>query len=537
MSNNGIDQTVEREKIKHKIESNPKLSFIYDKDDSDLSITNIDSVDTNINTNSDINSSFNDSNITDKEYKFSNYDISNSKCRILGLTYFLNCIAKKIGLISVLQEVFPEKYNHILTIAYFLIATNDPYLYCSDWIDKNITNLESNELSSQRISDLMNSITFKDRMNFYSCWSKLREEVEYLATDITSISSYSNLIEFVESGYNREGDKLKQINLCLLFGEKSGLPVFCVQYPGSLNDVSTLCTTLMQFSLLRDNDYKIVSDKGFYSVKNINYMLNQNKVQEFLVGVPFGKKYAREMIENSSDLTVNENIINAGADILFGKKTDLVWKSKGNKNKNLFLYTYYNEQLRVTARDALYKKAFALKDKVKKEKAREKDFKDIKKYLIIPEGNIKVSLRDIQINVEQIKKEIKYTGWLIVIGNSDLHINDVINIYRSKDVVEKGFEQLKERLQLRRIRVHSSQNMESKLFITFITHIILSYINKNMQEHNLYQTYTLKEMLKKFESIVLKEISGNMFLNELTHKQKELLNLFDFPNPTPQNRL
>jgi hypothetical protein len=169
MSNNGLDQTVEREKIKHKIASNPKFSFIYVKDSSDINIKNIDNVDTDINTNSDINTMINESNITNKEYKFTNYDISNSKCRILGLTYFLNCIANKTGLITVLQDVFPDKYNHILTIAYFLISTNDPYLYCSDWVNKNITNIESNELLSQRISDLMNTITFNDRMNFYSC--------------------------------------------------------------------------------------------------------------------------------------------------------------------------------------------------------------------------------------------------------------------------------------------------------------------------------------------------------------------------------
>jgi hypothetical protein len=174
MSNNWIDQAIETEKIKHKILNNPKFSYIYGKNSSDIDTSNIDSVDTDIETNIDINSIIDEFKISKQEYKFTNYDISNSKCRILGLTYFLNCIAKEIGLITVLQDVFPDKYEQLLTIAYFLIATNDSYLYCSDWIDKNITNVESNELSSQRISDLINTITFNDRINFYSCWNKLR---------------------------------------------------------------------------------------------------------------------------------------------------------------------------------------------------------------------------------------------------------------------------------------------------------------------------------------------------------------------------
>jgi hypothetical protein len=45
-------------------------------------------------------------------------------------------------------------------------------------------------------------------------------------------------------GYNRDKEKLKQVNVCLLLGEKSGLPIFQMVYEGSLNDVRTLKMTL-----------------------------------------------------------------------------------------------------------------------------------------------------------------------------------------------------------------------------------------------------------------------------------------------------
>jgi transposase len=314
-------------------------------------------------------------------------------------------------------------------------------MYCENWVNLNITNSEPQKLTSQRISDLLSSISFSDRMEFYSKWGKMRQEIEYIANDITSISSYSNINEFVESGYNREGDKLKQINLCLLFGEKSGLPIFTVQYPGSLNDVSTLCTTIDQFSLLRDNEYKFVLDKGFYSVRNVNSMLNTEKLREFLLAVPFGKKFAKEALAKCSDILIDDNIVSAGADILYSKKSLIPWKNN-NKVINLNLYTFFNQKLSVLAKDILYEKSFMLIDKIKKEEATQKDYKDIKKYLIVPEGDQKASLKTITINKDQINKEIKYTGWLMVLGNAYLPTNDVINIYRSKDVVEIGFEQL-----------------------------------------------------------------------------------------------
>jgi hypothetical protein len=52
---------------------------------------------------------------------------------------------------------------------------------------------------------------------FFSEWAKLRNESEYLALDITSVSSYSNLIGEAECETNNENDPLDQINLCLLF--------------------------------------------------------------------------------------------------------------------------------------------------------------------------------------------------------------------------------------------------------------------------------------------------------------------------------
>ena len=60
---------------------------------------------------------------------------------------------------------------------------------------------------------------------------------QYVALDITSISSYSELIESCEWGYNRDHEDLPQINLCMLFGEDVRLPLYQASYSGSISDV------------------------------------------------------------------------------------------------------------------------------------------------------------------------------------------------------------------------------------------------------------------------------------------------------------
>ena len=79
---------------------------------------------------------------------------------------------------------------------------------------------------SQRISELMSSVTLEERQKFFEKWGVYRSEQEYLALDITSISSYSQFIGDVEWGYNRDGENLPQINLCMLFGENRSCQFF-----------------------------------------------------------------------------------------------------------------------------------------------------------------------------------------------------------------------------------------------------------------------------------------------------------------------
>ena len=70
-----------------------------------------------------------------------------------------------------------------------------------------------------------------------------------------------------------------------------------------------------------------------------------------------------------------------------------------------------------------------------------------------------------------------------------------LETYRNKDVVEKAFGNLKERLNMRRLLVSSEQSLDGKLFVQFIALIYLSYIKKQMQQNNLFKNYTLEPFL------------------------------------------
>ncbi|WP_144034167.1 hypothetical protein [Sporomusa silvacetica] len=84
-------------------------------------------------------------------------------------------------------------------------------MYCDDWIHSTDCFPVGN-LSSQRISALLSLMTPDVRERFYQEWCCCRSEQEYLALDITSTSSYSQFIDDVERGYNRDKEDLAQVN-------------------------------------------------------------------------------------------------------------------------------------------------------------------------------------------------------------------------------------------------------------------------------------------------------------------------------------
>ena len=81
------------------------------------------------------------------------------------------------------------------------------------------------DIPLQRMSELFSKISEDKKLEYFRKQAKRRSEKEYLAFDTTSISSYSELLKQVKYGKNKEDDDLPQINLAMLFGKRSMLPV------------------------------------------------------------------------------------------------------------------------------------------------------------------------------------------------------------------------------------------------------------------------------------------------------------------------
>ena len=136
------------------------------------------------------------------------------------------------------------------------------------------------------------------------------------------------------------------------------------------------------------------------------------------------------------------------------------------------------------------------------------------------------------IRTEVLEEEAKYYGYFSLMSNLVKDPIDALIVYRAKDVVEKAFGNLKERLALRRPGVSTHANLQGKIFVQYIALIILSQIQKTMREQKLYQGYTLYTLLDELDVIEYFEHAGKRgHWGEVAKKQAKLFQAFKVPSP------
>ena len=114
-------------------------------------------------------------------------------------------------------------------------------------------------------------------------------------------------------------------------------------------------------------------------------------------------------------------------------------------------------------------------------------------------------------------------GYFALLSNEVKNPFEALSLYRSKDIVEKGFGNLKDRLNFRRMQTSSELSLNGKLFIEFIALIYLSYVKKKMQDASLFEKWTLQGLLDELDTIERFESPEHgRLLGEVTKKQEEI---------------
>jgi hypothetical protein len=453
-----------------------------------------------------------------------------------GATYLIDWISKDTGIASDLKAAFPENYKQMLSLAYYLVLESDSPMYRFPRWGHDHTHPWGDILTSQAISEIMRNVDEKGKMEFFRRQSRRRQEKEYLAYDTTSVSSWSEYIKAVRYGKNKDGDNLPQVNMALVFGETSGMPVYYRILPGNISDVSTIRKLLKDVLFLEIKKLKVVLDRGFFSTKNINELYKGH--YKFLISAKDGVKMVQAAITAAKTNIERFKNYDFAHDVYCCSTSEKWSYEKADKNGNttkeerrIYVHVYYNGQ-RAEDEKTRFSRALVLTESAIRSGAELTEAQQFRsrKYLIVKETP-KRGLR-IEYNEDAILKHMDDMGYFVLMSNEIKDPESALEVYRRKDMVEKAFGNLKERLEMRRTQVHSDEILAGRFFLQFLALMFVSYIHKRMSEKDLYKHYTMQSLFDSLDVIERYEFAGQRYhYSEITDKQRELYRCFGVETP------
>ena len=454
-----------------------------------------------------------------------------------GATYLLDRICDITGIAADLGKCFGSLAPQILSIAYYLVIEEGMPLYRFPKWGNTHRHPYGKDIPSQRSSELFGLISEEAKMNYFRYQAKRHSCDEYLAFDTTSISSYSTLIKQAKYGKNKEGDSLPQINLALLYGESSMLPVYYRKLAGNITDVKTIENLVKDVDFLKLEKLKLVMDRGFYSEKNINDLMKHH--HKFLIGVKMSLNLVNNRMNKIRDGFATRFNYNSELKLYVMSFTE-EWDYTEAKprtgetitdKRRVYLHFYYNDQKATDDKVRFNEMLDRLEKNLVNGTPDPEDTKLYQKYFTIHETPVRG--KTYSFKEDAIRNAEKNYGYFVLMSNGIKDPVEALKIYRLKDLIEKSFGNLKERLSMRRMAVASEENFEGKLFVQFVALQMMSYIKKQMDENGLFSNYTMQTLLDELDIIEYYQQPGRAHhLSEITKKQRDLYEFMEVEAPT-----
>jgi transposase len=393
-------------------------------------------------------------------------------------------------------------------------------MYIEDWFDE--TKVEFTErMDGLDCSKLFATITEEERKAFFTEWIKCRGEKEYIVYDITSISTYSGNLDLAEWGYNRDQESLPQVNLGLYYGVSSHMPVYYNMFSGSIPD-----KVYLEFMMANAKDMGLrcvcfVIDRGFVTEDNFNCMRENG--YSFITAMPGQRLEALRLVdENKGRIRKAANRIDEYE--VYGLQCPIELYGL-----QLQAHIYYDPEKQAFDEKELFARIEKLRaelEKMNKSKRLTKKYKD---YFVIEEKTLNELTFELDTN--KVDERLERAGFFILLSSqAELTSGEVLKIYRDRDIIEKNFEQFKNRLDFKRMRTHWNKTTEGKLFVGFLALILRSYMRQIMKTDPRTKSLTFEKILielRKIKSVTMTDLSE--MLIPLTKLQKTILAILGIP--------
>ena len=475
-----------------------------------------------------------------------------------GPQLVLGNIASRYRIDAMLSKAFDKELGQsILSLAWYITSEGSALSNNDSWLDY-FENPRGSGFSSQEITKLLDCIDYDGIMTFYKMWLKGFARTDKVLYDLTSISYYGSGIHVADWGYNRDHDNLPQVNYAMLCIRDTAMPLFAWPLAGSISDISTLENTLQFLNKLGYKPNCLMMDRGFASISNIGYLLRHGHT--FLQALKVNAKWICDIIDAGESFRHRPDSMFKVEDRTYYASTTHLqcvhcWKPDGKKAKEEMFFHQCNgksDRYKPQGSDGTQEfeqypcqaHVIFCQDLVGNSWDRFMgNLND--EYLRLlgdPLASVKPAYvpffviskpkyarkRTVDFNMVAITNhKNKYAGYMCFLTNDPTikTAEDALREYSTRDYIEKDFDEMKNDLDMRRIRVHKDDRMRARLFIQFIAEILLREIRFKLHQSENTKKMTKTQIFSHIKTISKVHFQGkyNDVQPSLSKKQRSIL--------------
>jgi transposase len=445
----------------------------------------------------------------------------------VGETMILDKVTRDTGVSRVLAESFGESdAMKIIALSYYQICRGKALSNAEEWLEQR--GLRSLGLSSQRVSGLLGRLK-EDKINtFFQLWAGEHAEKGNQLFDLTSVSTYGKRNPYAEYGYNRDGENPGQINLALLTSCRSGLPMWYQVLPGSMSDKVILDQVMSMMKKMEVPMFTFVGDRGFYSDYNLELLSRGG--YKFTIPVPSDVAWQKKLIAEHRDTLVRPgNLIEDNGSIMYGKT---IYKTTPAHGRTWY-HVYFDPARKDKVIASFMQKLRALKDEMEGDNKLVESHRALyDRYFIVRETPVRG--RSVNYNDEAIQEFINSDScYRVLISTSAKTAARALEEYRERNGVELYFDDEKNLLDLRRLKNHNEQTIKGKIFVTFVSLIILARLRKMVDQVDKKKRkyWSEHDMLRKVETYARVQFEGKYkdVYTTPTSAQRLVFDIFGIP--------
>lgn len=438
----------------------------------------------------------------------------------------VDAIARKTQLMDVLESVFSEQWEKILDLAtYMMMTENNVMQYFEDYGYHHALFNESN-FTDSTIGRLFDNMNIKDMDLFIRVWVKMHADKDiYISYDSTNMNCVAGNLELAEYGHAKDNPDLPQVNMSLGYNQTGNKPLFYSLYPGSIID-NTECEKMVERAKYYEcENMGFILDRGYFSIKNIRYF--EKNGYDYILMTKGNARFVQEAVEECQAILRNGYTNYIEEHELYGMTLE---KNLFGTGKTEYVHVYYDgiqaEKDKIIINGRYKKMDEIMEEKVQRKTQRKED---VKAY----EGYYKVKFDDngylfaYQRKEKKIKEMVNKVGYFVIVTSKKMDAAEALSIYRDRDAVEKTFRMEKSYLGFDVFRVHDTEKLESKVFISFVALIIRNEIYqalKPMYKKNRKEN-TVPKVIREYERLGITKLSDNKYhvRYSLTSRQKKIL--------------